>query len=287
MKKILLGLINSTFLLAIMLFINSCCDCPLKETTINIKCNVREVSITDFDPSRVFNQADNTYVPSRTYSIHSFLFPNDFSSSGSLPNDERFRTLSTLSIIRIPFSDGRPYFLTIFDDLPLNSDQNGDILVDSVYIDPVSFLNNYAYIRVKGFIEKLNSQFLLDDANAFCKFIEDKQVQNEIQQKFQTTKLYGLGLSFAEVLRKYNQNSIKVVDAQNNEVLNIVPGLNDIQKVLDIFNKDGIDLKVKMGDVFVYRAINMRKFVFAVVNIGTGQLDPFKKRVTIMFTQVN
>lgn len=284
MKRVFRQFTNLSLLPLIILLINSCCDCPLQETMVNIKCFVREASITDFDPTRVLNPTDNTYVPSQTYSIHSFLFPTDLKSSGSLPNDERFRTFNFLSIIKVPFSDKRPYYLTIVDNIPLNSDQNGDILVDSVYIDNTNFLNNFAFLRIKGAIERLNQKFFNDGALAFCDFVA--QNETEIKQKAMDLKLYGLGVAGSTQLRNYTANDIKIFNAANQEVTNIIPPSEDVTTLLNIFNKDGIDLRVQMGDAFIYQAVNKRKFVFAIVNISQGQLAPFKKRITIMFTQV-
>lgn len=285
MRKKIQKYISFSLYAILILFLNSCCDCPLEESMITIKCFVREASITDFDPTRIFNPLDSTYIPTQTYSIHSFLFPNDLRSSGSLPNDERFRSLTTLSIIKIPFSDKRPYYLTILDNLPLNSDQNGDILVDSVYIDNANYLNNYAYLRIRGAIERLNQKFLNDGAQAFCDYVA--QNENEIKQKSLDLKLYGLGVVGSTQLKTYTANDIKIFNSANQQVTDVIPPSEDITKLLNIFNKDAIDLQVQMGDAFVYQSINKRKFVFAIVNISQGQLDPFKKRVTIMFTQVN
>lgn len=285
MKSIFQKYRKIIFLALIALLVNSCCDCPLKESSINIKCFVREASITDFDPTRIFNPSDSAYIPSQTYSIHTFLFPNDLKSSGSLPNDERFKTLNSLSILKIPFSDKRPYYLILFDNLPLNSDQNGDILVDSVYIDNSNFLNNFAFLRIKGSIERLDQKFFNDGAQEFCDYVA--QNEKEIVQKSFDLKQYGKGVVGSTQLRSFSVNDIKIFNSANQEVTEVIPSSEDIDKLLNLLSNDGIDLAVQMGDVFIYQSINKKKFAFAIVNISQGQLEPYKKRVTIMFTQIN
>ncbi len=282
MKKNILILL---LLLGLSIFVNSCCDCPLEPSDLKLKCNVREASITDFNPNLTLKPGTaDTLIPVPEYSIHTFLFPNDNNSSGSLPNDERFASSSTITTLSLPFSDGRPYYVAIIDNIPFNGNQNGDILVDSVFYDNATPTNSYAFIRVKGQIQRTNYQFNFDNAQLFCDFVSNNS--SSLLDLFKDLKLYGSGIVGDTKIRSYNAADIKVIDIGGKVVNNINPSQTDIDKLL-LLSQQGTDILIKPGDVFVYQAVNNRRFVFSVANIGLGMFQPFKKRVTIMFTAIN
>lgn len=270
---------------ALSFFINSCCDCPLEPSDLKMKCNVREASITDFNPNLTLKPStSDTLIPVPEFSIHTFLFPSDNNSSGSLPNDQRFATTSTITTLSIPFSDGQPYYLAIMDNIPFNSNQNGDILVDSVFYDATTPTNSYAFLRIKGEIQRTNLLFNFDNAQLFCDFVSNNS--SNLLDLFKDVKLYGIGIVGDSRIRSYSAADVKIINTAGKIVDNVTPLQSDINKILALAQQ-GTDILVKPGDVFVYQAVNNRRFVFSIANIGLGMFQPFKKRVTIMFTAIN
>ncbi len=270
-----------------ILFFQSC-ECPLQESNVYQQCQVREVTITKFSPFGNLVQVtepDGTqkiiFQPDSLYSIHTFLFPFDKNYSGALVNDERFTSASSIPIIRIPFSDKRPYYLAVFDNYPPNNDLNGDILLYSVADNFQS-----AEIRVAGDIILTNLTFNSEDSQQFCEMIDNftkdtaqiRSLKNNLSQ-------YGIDLPNSRVL-DYSQGNIVVLDTGNNIVGGITPPLNDVNYALDLLKNKAINIIVQIGQVYLYRAKNGKYFIFAITDIRQGTLSPNKRRITIMFSEI-
>lgn len=289
MIKIKTFWIFEILLLIFLFLVLQSCQCPLQEASIYSDCKVREATITKFNPNGTLQQVTNpdgttslVFVPDSLYSIHTFLFPFDQNMSGSLVNDERFAKSSTIPIVKIPFSDRRPYYLAIFDNYPQNNDLNGDILLYDVAND---FSN--AAIRVAGEITRINQTFNSENSTDFCNFINQLTRDTaEMRRLKNNLEKYGAGLPNSIILN-YNQGNIVVLDTGNNVVNGITPLQSDVDYVLQITANKSVNLIVRVGDVYLYRARNGKYFIFAVTDIRQGTLTPFKRRMTIMFSEVN
>jgi hypothetical protein len=285
----------------IILISQSCCDCPLNpERTTTIPCNVREATITQFNPGQV-KVNDSTIIPVAEYSIHTFQFPSDKSSSGTTPNDDRYTNgRSQVVIAQRPFSDHTPYYVAIMDEFPTNADMKGDILVDSIFYTAI-VADRYALIRFGGYLTKLNANpfnvppFTSDNANDFCNKIRDtisKMPNNMLDKMRDSAKnhQYGEGITGAINYANYNSAPYTVLNSSFATVTdpNIIPSDPDIQAVRDSANKKKvIAVEVRIGDMFYYIAKNGKAFIVTVVDIRDGTLPPFKKRLSLMFNPVD
>ncbi len=269
------------------LFVQSC-ECPLQESNVYQQCQVREVTITKFSPFGNLVQVtepDGTqkivFQPDSLYSIHTFLFPFDKNYSGALINDERFASSSTIPIVKIPFSDKRPYYLAVFDNYPPNNDLNGDILLFSVADNFQS-----AEIRVAGDIVLTNLTFNSEDSRQFCEMVDVLTKDTaQIRSLKNNLSQYGIGLPNSRVL-DYSQGNIVVLDTGNNIVGGITPPINDVNYALDLLKNRAINIIVQIGQVYLYRAKNGKYFIFAITDIRQGTLSPNKRRITIMFSEI-
>lgn len=260
--------------LTALIFLNACNDCPL--CNIENQCKVREVTITVFNP-KLQKLNDSTYLPVPEYSIHSFLFPEDDNSTGTLPNDTRYQQSEKIDLFDLIFNDGTQNLKAVLlSNFPTNERMIGDILV----ID-ADAANGTAVIRVSGEIFKLPNTFMSEDANLFC-----TQYLPNNQTIITSTKLlltqYGRGFNYAQN-ESFSINDIKVYDSQRNEVA-IQPPVAIVNNLLALVSGNAVNLSVKTGEVYLYRARNGRVFVFSIANISKGNFDPFKKRITILFT---
>jgi len=265
------------------------CECPLQESSAYSECKVREVTITRFNPKGTLELVSNpdgtntiVFVPDSLYSIHTFLFPFDQNYSGSLVNDERFASSSTIPIVKIPFSDKRPYFVAILDNYPQNNDLNGDILLYNV---PDDF--SYAEIRIAGSITRINQTFNSENSTEFCQMVNElTRDTNEIRRLKNNLSKYGENLPNSISLN-YSQANIVVLDVNNNVVNGITPPQEDVNYALQLTSNKSINLVVRVGEVYLYEAKNGKHFIFVVTDIRPGSLPPFKRRITIMFSIID
>lgn len=277
--------------IALVNFFVVSCECPLEEVSPTPICNVREVTITKFNPNGTLQRVQNpdgttsiVFIPDSTYSIHTFQFPFDKNSSGFLPNDERFTKSSSIIIAKQPFSDNRPYSLVIFDNYPLNNDLNGDIMVFDV-----SDALSSAELRVAGSIVLLNEKFNSENSQEFCEFVNNLlRDKDRINQYKNGLIPFGTGLPIANIIT-YNPSNITILDKDNNPVApgTVVPLQEDIAQILRQIENNAVNITVRVGDVFIYKAKNGKYFIYAVTDIRQGTLAPFKHRITIMFSEIN
>ncbi|MCO5251752.1 MAG: hypothetical protein M9949_10080 [Candidatus Kapabacteria bacterium] len=272
--------ISASIGILLIFMANSCCECPLEPYDAPIICKVREVTITEFNPG--INQIDDTtFVPVPEYSIHTYQFPSSDLNSGILPNDERFADSEVIALATEPFEDS-PYSAVILDTYPINKDLKGDMMVVSA--DPV---NLRALLRFKGSLQRINPKFLSENANEFCDYIENNETQ--INAALADLKEYGKGLVGSEFI-SYNSTNIDVIDANGRIVTNQdgvpFPSQNMIDKLLNSISEEAVNILVEIGDVFVYKAIDGKFFVFVIADVSQGTFEPRKRRVTIMFNRI-
>lgn len=259
---------------------NSCCDCPLEPYDSQIICKVREATITEFNPG--INQIDDTtFIPVPEYSIHAYQFPNSDLNSGTLPNDERFADSEIIALATAKL-EGTTFIAAILDTYPANKDLVGDMMVVSA--DPV---NLRTLLRFKGSLQRLNPKFLSENASEFCDYIEANKAL--ITDALTEMKEYGNGVFGSSVIT-YNSTNIDVVDANGRIVTNEpgvpFPSQAIIDKLLSDVNQQAVNILVDIGDVFVYKAINGKFFVFVVADVSQGTFEPRKRRVSIMFNRI-
>lgn len=282
LKVLLIFALYSSFII-----LNSC-ECPLQETDIYQKCQVREATITRFSPTGSLVQVTNpdgtkqiVFQPDSLYSIHTFLFPFDKNLSGALVNDERFSKSSSIPIVKRPFSDKRPYFLAIFDNYPPNNDLNGDILLYSVADNFQS-----AEIRVAGDIVLTALTFNSENSQEFCELVDNLTKDTaRIRSLKSSLSQFGINLLNSRVI-DYNQSNLVVLDTGNQVVTGVTPPQNDIDEALKLVKNRAVNITVKLGEVYLYRAINGKYFIFAITDIREGTLSPYKRRLTIMFSEI-
>lgn len=270
----------------LLILVTACCDCPLEPNDApEYNCLVREGTITKFNPGlQEVTKGDSTYkVPVPEYSIHTFLFPSNDNSSGSLPNDDRFADSERILITSVPFENNVPFYAAILDVYPNNPDLKGDILL--VEANPESLT---ADLRFYGRLARLPKDLNSDDASLFCEYIESNA--DDITSAKARASKYGMGIPGAKFYT-YNSNAIEVL----NELGEIVTGQPGVPSpagavISALFNNIGqgaIDVTVEPGDVFYYRAANGKSFLMVITDISRGILPPLKKRLTFMFSPLD
>ncbi len=271
MKKIPIFIL---FASATLLFLNSCNDCPICDQ-VN-QCKVREATITVFNPG-MEKINDSTWVPVPKYSIHSFLFPEDDNSTGTLPNETPYQLDDKIQIADLTYNDGtQDLKAVLLSNYPSNERMVGDILL----ID-ADTITEKVVIRVSGEIYKLPNNYMLDDAKKFCTdYIPNNQ--SEISEGYTYLSQYGKGFNFTSE-ETFSIYSVKVYDMSGSATV-ITPPPTTANNLISLASGKAIDLTVRKGKVFLYRARNGRMFIFAITNITQSTTTPYKKRVTILFT---
>ena len=277
MKKIYLLVILSAYLL------NSCCDCSVSPiSNPEFECLVREATVTQFNAELV--NVDGELTPGTNYAIHNFVFPNSKYLSGTLVNDERFAKTGESIVSYLNYSNKQPYKIAILDNSPLNSTMIGDLLV----LD-VNTIDTTAELKVKGELALIDNGFLTDNAALFCTYIEASS--DFIVNARTNLSLYGRNLQNSFVPRTYNQTNISILNKQNENVTGQqgvpAPVTADVTKLLELVNSNNVAIRVRAGDVYLYKSIAGDYFVILISDINTGILPPQKGRVSIMFNKVN
>jgi len=283
MKKIIY-IFSIVFLISIVL--ESCGDCPVKDEPPVFICDVREGTISEFNPhlvKRVISE-DSVYMePVPRYSIHTFLFPSDKSSSGELTNDERYDSTEKIPILPpIPFSDGENYYAALVDYYPLNSTMVGDVMVLNVHIDNFNPMNNTADLKVYGSLARFPDDFYSENSDEFCAFI-DAYSEEELNNLRIDATPFGASLPNARSVGYDADSNFVTLDANWNVVENVAVLQADKQTLLEQAMNKSVVVKVKIGQVYFYKARNGGQFVFVVSDIRTGTQPPLKRRVTLMF----
>jgi hypothetical protein len=271
-----------------MVLLISCSDCPITQSKVDV-CEVREGTITQFNPGLTIQyiqngtKTDTVLVPVPEYSIHTFEFPADRTSSGNLPNDMRFEKNDKISIIDETFSFlGVTYKAVVFDKFPANNIMQGDILVDSIFYNPP---NSYAYIRVAGYITSMPTPFMSEDADQFCRNYMPLYKESDYNSFRSRISLYGKTLANASS-PVYSASDVKVVDNNNNVISGVNPDNTIINSLLGRLSSNAVHILVKPGEVYFYRARNGKEFAVVIADIKQGTFVPNKKSFKIFFTMV-
>jgi hypothetical protein len=281
MKKIIHIMIIASILIAF----NSCNDCPLENSPTTV-CEVREATITLFNPSLDDpTPPDTVRLPVPEYSIHTFLFPMDKSNSGTLTNDSRFEDNEQLIVAQQAFPNplGTGDLLAvIYDIFPFNSLMVGDLMVVRVRLNADPTLRE-ADLRFNGYLQRMPDDFMSENADEFCEDYIKELTQDDIEGFRTSASQWGAVLPNA-VFHDYEPSDITVIDNSGNTVPGVTPPVETINELLAKVQDNAVDITVKLGQVYYYRARNNKEFAVVIADIKEGTFEPNKRRVTIMFT---
>lgn len=299
MKKITILTKLSMLMLLIFTF-NSCNECPLEEAPSFYLCESRIVTLEKFNPNYTVTPGPTPEEPIVTldpdYNISMFEFPFNKKSSGSFPNDYRFKNNAQIPVVNTPFMVGdQKYYLAIMDTYPTNSELIGDILVKDVFLDLANPVNSYTDIRVFGSIERVFPGIgVNENAQDFCNFVTSQSAI--FQDAFQNMTLDNrYGKNQPNVTINDYTSSPTVILNDKFEVLGPLgaAGLPEpLANIVDLFNQRKLemptyDLRVRTGDVYAYIARNGRRIVFQVTEMRQSSIAPFRRRMSIMFFNVD
>ncbi|MBX3044306.1 MAG: hypothetical protein KIT33_11600 [Candidatus Kapabacteria bacterium] len=264
-------------------FLNSCCDCGVEPVNNpQFDCLVREATITEFNAELI--RIDDEFKPGPSYSVHNFVFPAGNNLTGTFVNDERFALTGEIVVSSLNYSNNQAFKIAIFDNSPINSAMMGDILIMDV-----NMIDTTADLKFKGNLARITDDFLTDNANLFCDYIDFNR--DLIISSIDNLSQYGRGIQGSFVPRNYTQNDISILNNLNENVTGQqgVPAAPqaDINMLLDRVNNQNVAIRVSAGDMFVYRSQSGDYFVVLISDINTGTLPPQKGRVSIMFNRVN
>jgi len=296
MKKNKYNILQFTIIIIALIYLSSCNECPIKDTPPIFICNVKQMTVTQFNPqftkldTNINGRDTSFYVPVPQYSIHSFLFPNSGGGSGSLPDESSYK-ISEFSPVgdKIVFkANGFDYYAAILDQYPSNYQLSGDLLVDEVYIDPGGNPdNNFAYIRFWGDLALISPPtFKSENSRAFCSLVTG-QIMQTIGNYNQTKYGQGITSRLQKVAYNTTTSRISALDKQNREVQGITIPDDIKQKLVEAANKLVYRIKVYFGDIFLYTAKNGRQFIITISDINRANPDPRKTRITVMFNPLS
>jgi hypothetical protein len=286
-----------SLLMSLIFAFNSCNECPLEEAPPFYLCESRIVTLEKFNPNYTVTPGPTPEEPIVTldpdYNISMFEFPFNKKSSGSFPNDYRFKNNAQIPVVNTPFMIGdQRYYLAVMDTYPANSELIGDILVKDVNLDP---LDTYSEIRVFGSITRVfNNAAINENAQDFCDFVTSQSaIFEDAFLNMTLDNQYGK-----------NQPNITINDYTTsptvilNDKLEVIGTLGaaglpiPLANILDLFNLKKLesptyDLRVRTGDVYAYIARNGRRIVFQVTEMRQSTISPFRRRMSIMFFNVD
>ncbi len=257
------------------------CGCPDLMTEATVEPRVREASITRFEPG--FDKGQNLPVPQ--YSIHTFAFPANISSSGSLPNDFRISEGKEIVLAKKEFQAGPDLFTAILStQYPTNDTLTGDIMVVSV-----DRINRRACIRFAGELAAISKGFTSGSAPDFANFLKTLINPPPGQVPSWETAATPFGATSPGVSRcgASSQTIIKTIDRQGNDVtaLHPVPA-SIVAELLAQRVAKSVEIEVTIGDIYYYKARNGIEFAVLIEDVFEGSLLPNLQRITIKFTEI-
>lgn len=300
MKNFKNKILISTFLIFAIFGFNSCNDCPLVEAPPFYLCESRIVTLERFNPNYTVTPGPTPEEPIVTldpdYNISMFEFPFNKKSSGSFPNDYRFKNNAQIPVVNTPFMVGdQKYYLAIMDTYPTNSELIGDILVKDVTLDLVNPANTYSDIRVFGSITRVFTNAVINEnAQDFCDFVTSHSAIFEDAFK-NITLLNRYGANQPNVTINDHLATPTVILNDKFEILGTLGAVGlpePLPNIVDLFNQRKLemptfDLRVRTGDVYAYIARNGRRIVFQVTEMRQSTIAPFRRRMSIMFFNVD
>lgn len=239
MKKIIYYIFFATLSL-MMLFAVQSCECPCDEEVVQeFVCQPRDITINEFIPDLlpvdlndvIINNETNViesinYNPVDSFSIHTFKFPDDMSTSGSLPNDPRFQSdqgIAYLPVAKVAVNKvgpSIPFFVAFLSNTPTNDDMVGDILVEDIDLqsNPADPL---ASLKFAGSLYRISQRAMPSESSReFCEYLEDNNLSDEgrVMNEYRPNlseygEAYGITNNF-----NYNEDDLVILN-QNNQVV--------------------------------------------------------------------
>jgi hypothetical protein len=271
----------------------SSCGCPEFNTEPNPDPSVREATITEFNPDFTTPTnigGDTIATPVDQYSIHTFLFPNNVSSSGSLPNDTRVAggkeiVLAETKYDRTVNNATEQITAQLVVNRPTNDTLVGDIMVSFVEPNgaaPARFARLRFYGSLGKYIDPLNSASAKDFANYL------------IQKKSETE-----GFSGGSGVTRYGLDAPRVNSTTGNVTIfravrpngdtiptSEIPANIQAELISKTDNESYVEIEVRIGEVYYYRARNGIEFGVLIEDIRQGSIAPNLNRVTIKFAEL-
>ncbi|MES2767454.1 MAG: hypothetical protein V4642_16380 [Bacteroidota bacterium] len=258
----------------------SSCGCPEFNTEPNPDPRVREATITEFNPNFETIAPDTVATPVPQYSVHTFQFPNDVSSSGSLPNDNRVTGGKTVVLAqRDTIIEGNRYSVQLVSNVPTNSSLIGDMLISQVLNVTGTPAARSAKIRFFGGSRKYTSSLNSASAGEFANYLRRADVKAE-------TDAFGGGGLSKGTETKLTTNDIQILNADGT-VTNFEPKFQQTaDELLALPVATVFELEVRIGEVYYYRARNGVEFGVLIEDIRQGSITPNLNRVTIKFAEL-
>lgn len=256
------------------------CGCPTLEPVNIHDRRVREATITRFDPSWDFINDE----PKAEYSIHNFLFPNDITSSGTLPNDLRvaggknalLTTREFMAVAPGSPTDSSEFTAEFYTRSPDNGSLVGDMVVVSA--DP-SAIPPSARIRVFGRLSRFNDPLASGSATDFVQYVEAHEPDFPVVAGSATRGGRNLATSLTVI------DSVRVVDAQGQDVTGQVAVPRSVRDQADA-GFQAFEVEVHPGEVYYYQARNGVEFAVLIEDIFRASLPPNLRRMTIKFAEL-
>lgn len=273
------------------MLVQSCTDCPVSKTDPIFLCETRIVTVEKFNPNYTvipgINGLPDSVVLDSDYNIGIFQFPLNSGSSGSFPNDNRFKDSKQIPVASASFAENSTVYLAnLMDTYPTNEDVNGDILVKSVDLTTIPPV---AMLRISGSIALFDQNYLNEDSQAFCDYAKGNSSNiNTAFSNLNTNNLYGKNQT-GSVITNFDTNPVIVTD-KNGKIIGtsgqpnvpVVSLATEIELRTLANKKSSVDLAVIPGNVYIYLAKNGKRFVFFITELRESYVTPFRKRVTIM-----
>ena len=273
-----------------VLIFSGCGDCFVPTPIVpNEKPIVREATIAVFN-STIDTLNNRTPVPE--FNIATFRFPYSSYSSGDLPNNQKFSAGPwTFAEKDYPLTG---YTTTYSFNSPPNSLMDGDILVESVTLPPIS-LEPETRLRFKGDVFPINTSLKTDDANIFATYVQNLGKQSNPGSNLAFCAFYDASALAYKQDSTGNNYSIVASNPTGNpktftfpsswplniKTLSVLPPFRNVI-ANDLSN---YSVRFNIGDVFYYKAQNGTNFFVLISNIQEGVLAPKVRRVTVKFAE--
>lgn len=267
---------GSAALVALSLAVAGCSDCLTFEATPNQNPQVREATITEFNPN--YN-ADST--PVSRYSIHSFAFPASDETSGTLPDDSRFNHFGGRVVLgEVKYNspvDGSPRTVRVSTNSVPNDSIVGDVMVVSVSLGPPAT----ARLRFKGSLGTISPP--LNPSGSATDFVN--YVKQHAGTDQQINALAGAASDNGSGLGSSSNPAInvEVLNALGQPVSEALPA--DVQAQVDAFSAgtEFVEVTVNIGEVYYYKAASGQEYAVLIEDIFQGSLAPNLQRVTLKY----
>lgn len=281
----------NNFIIALIIFLlallSSCSDdCPLEPADPVPPSDCRTQTLTEFIPTlttvtiRNFNDTQDSvvWIPVPEYAIEYFEFPGIFYNT-----DDRYTEKVYLEkhLINIASLKHEPNIsVMVLDKYPLNDDIKGDVIVDTVVITPNQ---RFANLRFYGRLNKFNDPLNTEDCTEFYSYLNTHRAS--FQQLALNATRYGENLPGVIISsrKSYNANDIFVInqdgrDTSGNKNMYLTELLTEVN-----LTKGAVSVTVRETEVYYYISRSGKHYAVVITEIRQSPVDPFRKRVTIMF----